>query len=380
MTVSSSSISSWQRCRHIASGSFGHVSLALNLEDGSFFAAKSCRSSDPLSPYMLSLLNEFDIMKSLSSPYILRCLGADFDIPCRSSALSSSSSSSVCSSFFSDQGDTFSSLSSPSSSWGSYSSSSSSNRRMLRSIFLEYMEGGSLAERLGRSGGKFPDEALAAHYTRAILHGLDYLHSNGIVHCDIKPKNILIGTSGTKIGDFGSARRVGHESSMDGMLRGTPLYMAPEVVQGLEQGPPSDIWSLGCTLVHMLEGQAPWAHIQCLPALFLKIGNSNEAPPLPENISAEARDFLLQCLQRDPKLRPTAAHLLRHPFLLSSVQKPDLMAIVDRSMQDASESDPEESLTSSIDMLSDYDHTCREGLRCTCCQSHGPLCASCYTS
>lgn len=108
---------------------------------------------------------------------------------------------------------------------------------------------------------------------------------------------------------------MGEASVLDGTLRGTPLWMAPEVIQGEEQGPPSDIWSLGCTVVEMLQGRPPWGHISNLAALFFKVGSSKENPPLPEAISEDAKDFLLKCLERDPKARPTAGELLEHPFL-----------------------------------------------------------------
>ncbi|KAH7444797.1 hypothetical protein KP509_02G092400 [Ceratopteris richardii] len=264
----------WLPCGALGSGSFGQVSLAINLADQSLFAIKSCpSSSDPHSPFLLSLLNELDILQSLDSPFIVRCLGAQFD--------------------------------------------SAAPSPTIRSLFLEYMDGGSLATLLRRRGGKLNDERVAARYTRAILQGLDYLHGKGIVHCDIKSHNILIGSSGVKIADFGAARRMKTEGSaaMDGVLRGTPLYMAPEVAQGIEQGPPSDIWSLGCTLVEMLQGRPPWGHIKSLAALFLKLGSSDECIPLPPSISAEAEDFIRLCLRKDTQARPTAAELLQHPFL-----------------------------------------------------------------
>ncbi|MCO5612417.1 hypothetical protein L7F22_066684 [Adiantum nelumboides] len=249
--------------------------LGLNLVDHSLFAIKSCPASSPL--LLSQLLNELHILRSLRSPFVLRCLGAH--------RLHDSASP---------------------------------------VLFLEYMDRGSLTDLLRRSGGKLSDHTLVARYTRSILQGLHYLHTNGIVHCDIKSHNILLDSSGRlKIADFGAARRlqaISHKSHAKktancSPLRGTPLYMAPEVVQGMEQGPPSDIWSLGCTVVEMLEGRPPLGHISNLGALFLKLGNSEESLPLPELVSAEAKDFLQLCLQRDPKARPTAAVLLQHPFL-----------------------------------------------------------------
>eukprot|EP00250_Pteridium_aquilinum_P001524 c11719_g1_i1 orf=1-648(+) len=204
------SISRWLTCSPLGSGSFGHVSLALNLSDGSLFAVKSAPSSaSPSSPELLALQNEFHILQTLHSPYIIQCLGAQF-------------------------------------------STERSSQPALRSLFLEYMDRGSLADALKQSGGKLSEERLVRGYTRSILQGLAYIHQKGVVHCDIKSQNILIGSSGVKIADFGAARRLGEASPMDGGLRGTPLWMAPEVAQGMEAMPSSDIWSLGCTVVEML--------------------------------------------------------------------------------------------------------------------------------
>lgn len=175
------------------------------------------------------------------------------------------------------------------------------------------MEGGSIADLVKKSGGRL-QEKLVRCYTRAILEGLCYLHQKEIVHCDIKGKNILIGSSGVKIADFGAAKQVGTGSEII-ELKGTPLWMAPEVVQGMEQSFPSDIWSLGCTVVEMIQGLPPWGHITDLAAALYKIGCSEDCPPMPGSISEEARDFLFHCLQRDPRARWTAAELLQHPFV-----------------------------------------------------------------
>ncbi|KAK7282778.1 hypothetical protein RIF29_11825 [Crotalaria pallida] len=92
--------------------------------------------------------------------------------------------------------------------------------------------------------------------------------------------------------------------------------MAPEVVKGKHQGYglPADMWSLGCTVLEMLTGQIPYCEFEC--ALF-RIGKG-ERPPIPDSLSRDARDFILQCLQVDPNDRATASQLLNHPF----VQRP----------------------------------------------------------
>ncbi|KAJ0082678.1 hypothetical protein Patl1_09972 [Pistacia atlantica] len=114
------------------------------------------------------------------------------------------------------------------------------------------------------------DEARIRSYTRAMLQGLEYLHYNGIVHCDIK-------------GRVDEVSRADWRSTMP--ISGTPIYMAPEVARGEGQDFPADVWALGCTVVEMATGQAPWVNL---------------SDP---------------CLKRDPLERWSASELLKHDFV-----------------------------------------------------------------
>ncbi|KAH7279769.1 hypothetical protein KP509_37G035700 [Ceratopteris richardii] len=271
-----SSIKRWQQHALLGAGSFGRVSLAINLDNGSYFAVKSIQCGASASEEA-ALEVELSILQSLHSPRILKCMGAGF---------------------------------------------SSGAGGTQRHLFLEYMEGGSVAQVIKQSGG-FLDEARARSFTRAIVEGLAYLHEQGLVHCDIKGENILVGSLGVKIADFGAAKKQSADSSGNG-FKGTPLWMAPEVVRGDAQTCESDIWSLGCTVVEMLQGRPPWdSRASCCvtssmshvaEALF-KIGYSSEQPPVPQTASAECQNFLRRTLERDPKLRWTATELLEHPWL-----------------------------------------------------------------
>ena len=314
----------WIRLSPLGYGSFGRVSLAINLDNGSFFAVKSINNLEELpsdssspspspsqrsssSPEILAMKVELSILRSLRSPRIISCFGSD----------------------------------------------GSSN------LFLEYMEGGSVAALVKKSGGSL-EEWRVRRFTRDIVEGLAYLHSQEIVHCDIKGQNILIGSdSSVKIADFGSAKKQSEHHSRHYhhqerkrkpcsfasaedlteekpvynspamIMRGTPLWMAPEVLQGVEQSFPSDIWSLGCTVVEMLQGCSPWMllsrsssphkinPLSSFESLLFKIACSQDNPPLPHSLSEECRDFLCKCLHRDPNLRWTASQLLEHPFLLN---------------------------------------------------------------
>ncbi|KAJ1377830.1 Protein kinase domain [Sesbania bispinosa] len=134
---------------------------------------------------------------------------------------------------------------------------------------------------------------------------------------DIKCANILVDANGSvKLADFGLAKATKLNDVKS--CKGTAFWMAPEVVKGRNQGYglPADMWSLGCTVLEMLTGQIPYSDFECMQALF-RIGKG-ERPPIPDSLSRDARDFILQCLQVNPGDRPTAGQLLNHPF----VQRP----------------------------------------------------------
>ena len=122
-----------------------------------------------------------------------------------------------------------------------------------RTIFLEYVPGGSIKSLVERFGSL--DEAVVRVYTRQLLLGLEYLHTNGIAHRDIKGANVLVADNGTvKLADFGASKRISTQSSTGG-IKGTPQWMAPEVIkeQQTDRGwKKADVWSgtlLNCNTV-----------------------------------------------------------------------------------------------------------------------------------
>ncbi|KAI9811649.1 MAG: hypothetical protein M1827_005398 [Pycnora praestabilis] len=148
-----------------------------------------------------------------------------------------------------------------------------------------------------------------------VLHGLLYLHEQGVIHRDIKGANILTTKEGlVKLADFGVATRTTglHESS----VVGTPYWMAPEVIELSGATTASDIWSLGCTVIELLDGKPPYHKLQPMPALFRIVNDDH--PPLPEGASPAVRDFLMQCFQKDPNLRVSARKLLKHPWIVNA--------------------------------------------------------------
>ncbi|XVF77398.1 hypothetical protein PTKIN_Ptkin14bG0039700 [Pterospermum kingtungense] len=185
-------------------------------------------------------------------------------------------------------------------------------------LCMEYVAGGTLFEEIQRAVGWRLDEEKVRLYSHQILQGLDYLHGNGVAHCDIKSQNILIGEHGAKIADLGCAKLMGKFGFDTSAFSGTPAFMAPEVARGEEQGFGADIWALGCTIIEMSTGNSPWPELNDPVSALYKIGFSGDVPEIPMWLSEKGKDFLSKCLMKDPKERWTAKELLQHPFVEES--------------------------------------------------------------
>ncbi|XP_062621332.1 uncharacterized protein LOC134282921 [Saccostrea cucullata] len=187
------------------------------------------------------------------------------------------------------------------------------------SIFMQFVPGGSIASILARFGAL--DEAVFRRYTKQILEGVSYLHQNDVIHRDIKGGNVMLMPNGIiKLIDFGCAKRLCINLSMGQSqilksMKGTPYWMAPEVVNETGHGKKSDIWSVGCTIFEMATRKPPWADMNPMAAIFA-IGSDRKSPPrLPEKFTPEAMEFVDFCLTRDQSKRPSAAQLLLHSFI-----------------------------------------------------------------
>ncbi|KAI9128326.1 hypothetical protein K1719_001319 [Acacia pycnantha] len=184
-------------------------------------------------------------------------------------------------------------------------------------LIMEYAPYGTLADMARRQDGL--EEAVVRTYARQILLGLDHLHSNGIVHGDIKGKNVLVTEEGAKIADLGCARRVSEALGYGGGVAGTPVFMAPEVARGEKQGFAADIWSLGCTVLEMITGRAPWPDVSDPVSAVYRIGFSGDVPEIPGFMSEKGRDFVSKCLKIDPNERWSVSEFLRHEFVEESI-------------------------------------------------------------
>lgn len=178
-------------------------------------------------------------------------------------------------------------------------------------IFLELVTKGSLSS-LYQKYTLFDSQIRS--YTRQILSGLKYLHERKVMHRDIKCANILVDVSGrVKLADFGLAKQISQLDELKS-CKGSAYWMAPEVVDPRKTySLPADIWSLGCTVLEMATRRPPFGDLEWHRALW-KVGHG-EAPPIPETLSEEAKDFIKECLEVNPLRRPSAAQLLEHPFV-----------------------------------------------------------------
>ncbi|OWM83403.1 mitogen-activated protein kinase kinase kinase 18-like [Punica granatum] len=182
-------------------------------------------------------------------------------------------------------------------------------------LWMEYAPHGTVADAVRLRGGSLHEDEIRS-YAHQILLGLDYLHSMGIVHCDIKGQNILLTDQGAKIADFGCAKWAEKKAAP---AAGTPLFLAPEVARWEQQGFPADVWAVGCTVIEMATGRVAWPDVTDPVSVLYRIGFSNDVPEIPEIMSKQGKDFLSKCLRRDPLERWTVQELLKHPFFEESV-------------------------------------------------------------
>ena len=161
--------------------------------------------------------------------------------------------------------------------------------------------------------GKIP-EPIIGYIMKEVLLGLRIMHEQFRIHRDIKSDNILISLDGSvRLGDLDMQLTL--EQGMRHSVVGTPSWMAPELVVGMDYGVSVDIWSLGIVAIETVVGEPPYLNENPMKALYL-IG-TKPAPTLPNNgmWSRKFIEFVNACLVKDPETRPTSEILLEMPFI-----------------------------------------------------------------
>ena len=182
-------------------------------------------------------------------------------------------------------------------------------------IAMEYCAGGSVSDIMVALDAPL-DEAVISYICRETLSGLVYLHSQGRVHRDIKCGNILLTESGSvKLADFGVAAQLTSTLSKRNTFIGTPHWMAPEVIQASQYDGKVDVWALGISLIEMAERYPPRWRVNPNRVIFMVV--RDPAPRLAdkERWSLAFQDFVSQCLNKEPRSRPTTRFLQQHKFV-----------------------------------------------------------------
>jgi len=262
----------WKAGGILGNGRLGNVVRAMDICTGEMFAVKRLfydSTNDSQLTFIQSLEKEVQILQKLAHPNIVKFLGSE----------------SITDSLF---------------------------------LYLEYLPGKSLAALISGLGAL--PEHLVKMYLKDILTGLKYLHERGVVHRDLKGANLLLDEEGrVHLADFGCSAQLDASCSHSDILtslKGSLPWMAPEVIQQAGYGRKADIWSVGCVAIELLSGKTPWQDFENQLQAIVRIGLSADLPDIPAGVSAAASDFIFQCVQRNPKQRPSARDLLCHSFLL----------------------------------------------------------------
>jgi serine/threonine-protein kinase len=190
-------------------------------------------------------------------------------------------------------------------------------------IVMEYVEGETLADVLGRRG------RLPAHETvdlaLQVCGGLEHAHEHGLVHRDVKPGNLLVRSDGMlKIADFGIARAAeATKLTQIGTVLGTAAYLAPEQLAGEDVGQRADLYSLGAVLYEMLTGRTPY-EVASLPELALQQREGTITPvrELEPTVGQAVEDVVMRCLARNPDYRPASAAEVARELASASPEAP----------------------------------------------------------
>ena len=193
-------------------------------------------------------------------------------------------------------------------------------------LILEYCAAGSAVD-LMLSMGRTLSEVEVSTIMEMVLKGLIYIHKLNLIHRDIKGANIMLSEDGyAKLGDFGIGIQMTDDEYRTSK-KGSPHWMSPQVILNKNYDTKTDIWSLGITCLELVEGEPPFADLNP-DEVMEKIANN---PPKAEDIidpkehTEEFIDFVNLCLEINPKKRPTADVLIKHPFIVKLSKKKEYL-------------------------------------------------------
>ncbi|KAK8725595.1 hypothetical protein OTU49_010637 [Cherax quadricarinatus] len=182
-------------------------------------------------------------------------------------------------------------------------------------IIMEYCSGGDLSNFV-KSRRRLP-EAVCQRFLQQLASALKYMREKKVSHFDLKPSNILLKSRShpiLKIADFGLAQHM-PEDDTNSTIKGSPLYMAPEIILKRQYDAKVDLWSVGVILYECLFGKAPYSS-KTMDELIEKIKKDKAIDvPYGTNISPECRDLLQSCLERDVSKRIDFEMFFSHPFV-----------------------------------------------------------------
>jgi serine/threonine-protein kinase len=199
-------------------------------------------------------------------------------------------------------------------------------------IIMEYVDGETIAERIAAYGAALPLSETVYVFEK-VVEAIDYIHSHGVIHRDIKSNNIKISSQGQiKLLDFGIAKgQSSQQLTQVGSVIGTLQYLAPELIRGGTADARGDIWALGVLLYEMVAGRVPF-DAQTIGDLCDRIDRVDYAPPSQVNsgVPREVANIIARCLRKNPEERyRTAGELLADARKLTGfVSKPGLSSSV----------------------------------------------------
>ncbi|XP_031486063.1 serine/threonine-protein kinase ATG1c-like isoform X2 [Nymphaea colorata] len=261
-------IGDYKVCEQVGSGSFSVVWRATHRSTGSVFAIKEIQMQRLTKKLQESLLSEIVILRKINHPNIIR-LHDIIETPGKIH------------------------------------------------LVLEYCRGGDLSMYI-HNHGKVP-EATAKHFMHQLASGLSILREHNIIHRDLKPQNLLLSSNDNhavlKIADFGFARPL-QPRDLAETLCGSPLYMAPEIMQLLKYDAKADLWSVGAILFQLVTGKTPFSgnNQEQLRQNIIK-SNGLRFPPDSRNLSAACVDLCQKLLRCNPVERLTFEEFFNHQFI-----------------------------------------------------------------